>query len=194
MRGDGASGTASVIVTIAMPMDAVLRDQVIAALAPGDGQHLYAVLDAARNGGVARILDMAGEAQRSLFDGAGAAALAPVAPYVVALGATQLSALVEAGWGKSWGIFVHSAAGFHHVREQLASLLTVSRGDGAALHFRYYDPRVARGFFAQLSPRQLSQVFAAIDAYLMEDVVPERLLRFAPLDGKVVRSRVALGT
>src|SRR5688572_635655 len=60
MRGDCASGTASVIVAIAMPMDAVLRDQVIAALAPGDGHHLYAVLDAARDGGVARILDMAG--------------------------------------------------------------------------------------------------------------------------------------
>ena len=104
----------------------------------------YAVLDAARDPEVLRVLRRAGQRSQSLYAGPRAEVLARGAPYLVAVprGSHFRRVLWDHAWGESWGIFVASNAGFTAVRRHLRRSLRAVLPDGREALFRFYDPRV----------------------------------------------------
>jgi hypothetical protein len=163
---------------VAPPPDEAL---VLATLRPlADAGRLFAVLDAARDPRIRRLLHEAAESSRSLYDGAAGDALAEDAPHLVQLRADSalLERLVREGWGRRWGIYLTSAAPFDAVRRHLRRFLMVAvegppRG---RLYLRFYDPHVLRGVWQVLTPRQRALFGADLDELFAEGGEPLGLL------------------
>ncbi|WP_437946822.1 DUF4123 domain-containing protein [Sorangium sp. So ce296] len=155
---------------------------------------LFAVVDAARDPRIRLLLGEAGEQTASLYTGFQGEILADVGPTLVHLppGSTLLDALVDCGWGDSWGVFLTSNRPFGDVRKHLRRFLLVESGTGKQQYFRFYDPRVLRGFLPTCGPRKLEALFEEIEAFAMEAEDPGKLLRFTAQGGKAIREEAAL--
>lgn len=155
---------------------------------------LFAVVDAARDPRIRLLLGEAGEQTASLYTGFQGEILADVGPTLVHLphGSTLLDALVDCGWGDSWGVFLTSNRPFGDVRKHLRRFLLVESGAGKQQYFRFYDPRVLRGFLPTCAPRKLEALFEEIEAFAMEAEHPGKLLRFTAQGGKAIREESAL--
>jgi Domain of unknown function (DUF4123) len=166
-----------------------LGERVIRALL-AEQKPLFAILDCARDPLVfARLLDHPGERQ-SLYEGTKGDQLAAVAPYLAAFPAesSSLQALIDDGWGKSWGVFLTSDQPFQEVRKHLRRFLMVELAGQKPVYFRFYDPRVLRPFLPSCSSGELAQFFGPIHAFLMEAEDPEFLVRFSFVDGTLRRA------
>lgn len=133
---------------------------------------VYAVLDAARDDEVVRLLRRSGAPYRSLYDGWAEEVFDTVAPYLVQLRrrGALMEQLLERGWGRAWGVYVLSRAPFADVRRQLRRWLKVHvEGLGVAT-FRFYDPDVMRNFAPTCTPAQITRMLGCIDAVVMEGV------------------------
>jgi hypothetical protein len=155
---------------------------------------LYAVLDAARDPRIRLLLGEAGEQIASLYAGFQGEILGDVGPTLVHLphGSPLLDTLVDNGWGESWGVFLTSGHPFIEVRKHLRRFLLIESGAGKQMYFRFYDPRVLRGFLPSCRPRQIEALFEEIESFTMEAEEPRKLLRFTAQAGKVVREESAL--
>lgn len=149
------------------------------ALSPQPGEHLFAILDAARDDRVLELLHESKEHYQSLYEGQQGEELANFAPYLVELpkDSTLLNLLIKEGWGKSWGVYLRSAKSFDEVRRHFRHFLIVQTEDGKELYFRFYDPRVLRVFLPNCAQDETNQLFGPIQSYLIEDEVPEKLTR-----------------
>ena len=158
-------------------------------------QPLYAILDAARDIRVLSLLIQHKEPCQSLYEGQQGAKLAQVAPYLVRLvkDSPLLEALVNEGWGKSWGVYLSSTSAFHEVRRHLRHFLEVNLPSGEQVYFRFYDPRVIRVFLPTCTPEDTTQFFGPIQNYLVEDETPEQLLRFVNTGQGSQKVLIALG-
>jgi pSer/pThr/pTyr-binding forkhead associated (FHA) protein len=151
------------------------------ALLRKDFQPLYAVLDAALEPDVLKVLFESKEQYLSLYEGPQGAQLTHFAPYVVRLPkeSSLLEILVEKGWGKSWGIFLTCAEPLERLRKHFRQFLMVKMPDGKQAYFRFYDPRVLRVYLPTCTADETRQFFGPIKHYLMEDEKPDKLLQFA---------------
>jgi hypothetical protein len=142
---------------------------------------LFAVLDAARDPLISARLVQCGEEYQSLYEGPKAAALADVAPHLVAIpqGSPFLDTLVLDGWGKSWGIYLTCDRPFRDARKHLRRLLTVEIEGGKKLLFRFYDPRVLRVYLPTCTAEETGEFFGPIENFLMEGMQPESVLTFS---------------
>jgi hypothetical protein len=136
------------------------------------GRHepLYAVLDAARDRAVLKLLQSFGEEVQSLYDGRRGEQIADVAPHLVRVpaGSRLLEALLREGWGKSWGIFALCDASFAELRRHLRRFLVVQTEDRSELYFRFYDPRVLRPFLESANDEERRAFFGPISEFLLE--------------------------
>ncbi|MFO0588707.1 MAG: DUF4123 domain-containing protein [Polyangiaceae bacterium] len=133
--------------------------------------HLFALLDAARDDRVLRLLRTSVDDHQSLYEGLTAETMADGAPYLVRLreGSRLLPRLVREGWGQSWGIALTSRAPLRDLRAHFRRLLTANREDGGPpMYFRFYDPRVLRAFLPLATPRQVDLFFGPVDRFLIE--------------------------
>ncbi|WP_437625849.1 DUF4123 domain-containing protein [Sorangium sp. So ce1151] len=155
---------------------------------------LFAVLDAARDPRIRLLLLEAGEQSASLYTGFQGEILADVGPTLVHLpqGSSLLDALIDSGWGDSWGVFLTSNRPFGDVRKHLRRFLLVESGTGKQQYFRFYDPRVLRSFLPTCAPRKLEALFEEIKSFAMEAEDPGKLLRFTAQGGKAIREESAL--
>jgi pSer/pThr/pTyr-binding forkhead associated (FHA) protein len=160
--------------TTEVPQDRVL------ALLRNDYQPLYAVLDAARDTRILALVLQYKEEFRSLYEGIQGGKLAQVAPYLVRLGKDSrlLEALVKEGWGKSWGVYLTSAAEFHDIRRHLRHFLQVKLPDGEQVYFRFYDPRV---FLPTCTDEETTQFFGCVSTYVVESEEPDKLWEFTTI-------------
>ncbi len=133
---------------------------------------LYALLDAARDRMVYRIVRGSGWPSVCLFPPEHEVRLAREAPHLLRLpddpsawGAAG-DALVQ-GFGKSFGIFLTSRGEHAQIARSLRRLLTV-RDDKGPLYFRYYDPRVARDFLPIATPYQASLFYDEAELLFIE--------------------------
>jgi hypothetical protein len=142
---------------------------------------LYAVLDAARDLAALNWPKESGEQYQSLYDGQSAQDLEMFAPYLVRFSKPSplLRKLVAKAWGKSWGIYLTSAASFPDLRKHLRQFLMVQvEGErDKNLYFRFYDPRVLRVYLPTCTPQEIRQFFGPIGSLLLENE-GSRLLRF----------------
>jgi len=55
-----------------------------------------------------------------------------------------------------------------------------------SLFFRFYDPRVMRGYLPTCSPKQLAEFFGPVDFYIAEGEAPARAHAWSLSDGQLV--------
>jgi pSer/pThr/pTyr-binding forkhead associated (FHA) protein len=173
----------------------------------GEFQPLYALLDAACEPSVLKVLFESKEQYQSLFDGITGAQLTHFAPYLVRVPAESplLEKLVEQGWGKNWGIYLTSAESLQNLRTHFRQFLMVQMPGGEQAYFRFYDPRVLRVYLPTCTFQESDQFFGPVRNYLMEDEEPDTLLQFSnngngalkitvPLPPEVPRQRWTMET
>ena len=155
--------------------------QKIIAMLRRDFQPLYALLDAAAEPSVLKVLFESKEHYQSLFEGPKGAQLAHFAPYLVRLQPESpfIATLVEQGWGKNWGVYVTCGEPLDRLRHHFRHLLMVKLPDRKQVYFRFYDPRVLRLFLPTCNTEQIRLLFGPIQYYIMEDEKPDTLLRFS---------------
>lgn len=146
----------------------------------GQALPLFAILDAARSADVIPLLASSGQPYDSLYEGEQGAALANVAPYLVAIArdAGFLPRLLTLGWGKSWGVYFTSRIAMPDLRNHLRRFLLVKDEADRPLCFRFYDPRVLRVFLPACTPAEAGDFFGPVRSFLVEDEDPGTLLRF----------------
>lgn len=160
------------------------RQKVLLSLLREEFQPLYALLDAAIEPEVLKVLFESKEQYLSLYEGPQGAQLTHFAPYVVRLPkeSSLLEVLVEKGWGKSWGGYLTSREQLETLRQHFRHFLMVQMPDRKQVYFRFYDPRVLRVFLPTCTADEVKQFFGPVKQYLMEDEKPDKLLQFASTD------------
>jgi hypothetical protein len=143
---------------------------------------LLALIDASRDKRIWPLLSCSAVHYSCLFEGARAQWLAAWALYLVSLpkSSVLLESLVPEGWGKHWGVYLTSLAPFETVRAHLRQFLWVQTETGEKLYFRFYDPRTLRVFLPTLTLAEQQRFFGPIRSYLMEDELPERIVKWTP--------------
>jgi hypothetical protein len=146
----------------APPEDERVREA-LEVLAPlRDTGSLFGVFDAARAPRIRVLLNESVDEHASLYEGAAAAALDDVAPYLVrfAPDSQLLERVVSEGWGDAWGVFCVSREMTKTVRRHLRRFLMVlDEAQHRWLYFRFYDPRVLRDFLPIATSRQRGEIF-----------------------------------
>jgi hypothetical protein len=159
-----------------------------------DGDELYMLLDAARDQRIYARLTELGERvhARSLYQGDVGDSLAHVSPYLLALQQDRPDSLwfAEAGFGRSWGVFVTGPIGFDELRRHLRKFNIVYRENGTPLVFRFYDPRVLRRFLPSCTLEELRRFFGPVGSFLTETAEADSLLRFALNEGELLQTRL----
>lgn len=153
--------------------DPTLFPRVAAALWPPDsppGLSVWAVLDCARDERIYPALRTSRLDYLCLYSGRLPHSLERAAPHLVELHPSYAftSQLIEAGWGKSWGIFLRIADSAN-LRHHLRSFLRVKDESGRILFFRYYDPRVLRVYLPTCRRDELAAVFGPVERFIVED-------------------------
>lgn len=154
----------------------------------GDDEHTYALLDGARDPRVFPFATESSLPSMCLYVGEIAPALARVAPYLVRLprNAPASLALLEAAWGRAWGVFLRAPAPMVTVHGHFRRLLRVQDERGARMLFRFYDPRVLRVYLPTCWPGELTRMFGPVESFVMES--PEgNVLQFRHGRGGLVR-------
>jgi hypothetical protein len=145
-----------------------------------DFQPLYALLDAAREPSVLKVILESKEEHQSLYEGPQGAQLAHFAPYLIRVPqkSALLDTLAQQAWSKSWGVFVTCDMPLKELRTHFRHFLTVKLPDGSQVYFRYYDPRVLRLFLPTCFPEETTQFFGPVKHFLMEAEDPKLALHF----------------
>jgi pSer/pThr/pTyr-binding forkhead associated (FHA) protein len=162
------------------PVPATPQERLLALLR-GELQPLYALLDAAVEPDVLKVLYESKEERQSLFEGVLGARLVHFAPHLVRLPKESplLETLVQKAWGKNWGIYIACARPLAELRAHLRQFLEVRVPGNREMHFRYYDPRILRVFLPTCLPDEINQFFGPVKYFVTEDKNPDVLLRFS---------------
>jgi hypothetical protein len=156
---------------------------------------LFALVDAARDPrGVLTFLQTCKEEYQSLYEGPQGEQLAAAAPYLVRLPpeSPALGALVQQGWGNSWGVYLSCGQSFPEVRKHLRRFLLVKLETGQEVYFRFYDPRVLRVFLPTCTPPQATEFFGPVSRYLVEAEDPTTLLTLTRSSRGTLRTDVTV--
>ena len=62
--------------------------------------------------------------------------------------------------------------------------------EGEEVYFRFYDPRVLRGFLPNCTPGEIREFFGPIREFLMEAADPGTMLHFTPHGPGVAQTAV----
>src|SRR3954454_21413274 len=113
-------------------------------LPPSTG--VFAILDGARDQRIYAAVKGTYLPKDCLYTGDLPAQLQITAPYLVQLDRDDrfTRAIIEKGWGNSWGSFLRTGTGIKQLRRHLREFLRVRDEAGRRLIFRYYDPRILR--------------------------------------------------
>lgn len=134
-------------------------------------EHLFAVVDAARDERILQLLRESVAEYRSLYEGPRGEALEEVAPYLVSLSqkCSLEQALIQEGWGRNWGVYLTCHHPLEVVRRHLRKFLMVEMEEELKrLYFRFYDPRVLGQFLQTCNTAQHKEFFGPIKRFIME--------------------------
>jgi hypothetical protein len=141
---------------------------------------IWTVLDSARDHRIFGAIVTCCLNNCCLYSGDLPSATQLIAPYLVELDRDDRFTryIINHGWGNSWGIFFRSPEDMARLRRHLRGFLVAKDERGRRLIFRYYDPRVLRGYLPTCLTRELQTVFGPIDRFLVDGKDPATLLRF----------------
>ncbi len=145
---------------------------------------VYAILDGARNEAIYPAVIGSRMLYSCLYRVPLPPVLAEAAPYLVQLipNTPFTSWLLREGWGESWGIFLSSTASLQRLRGHFRQFLIVQDETGHSLYFRFYDPRVMRGYLPSCTKAELEYVFGPVQCFHMEAEDGASMLDYAPSD------------
>jgi hypothetical protein len=157
---------------------------------------LYAVIDACQAFDlVVKIKEQSGKEARMLFQGAATThvEVEEIAPYVCAIDSEDV---LRNDWftrfGSNAGILFVSESPMAVIHKHLRGLFISKDITGQEYFFRFYDPRVLRGFLPACNPQELLQIFGPIQSILVEDVNPQQLIIFTQQDGALFSRKLAV--
>ena len=152
------------------------------------GEEVFAVVDASRDSRIPAFLDAAGELYTPLESSKGAAA------FVVALPVNSrlVHVLIKDGWGRGWGFYATSRAGLETVRAHFTSLVNVQTASGAAMTFRFWDPRVLRAMVPAMPPEEADAFFGPCKRIVVEAEKSSMALEFSRTAGKPRQQTIVL--
>jgi hypothetical protein len=154
------------------------------------GDHpAYAILDGARNELLLGALHADGAPRwRCLFAGELEPDMASVAPYLVELDPSSAFTrrLLAEGWGQNWGVFLTSETPLPALWRHLRAQVMVYGPEHQPLYFRYYDPRVLRGWLPTCDAKQLAEFFGPVGFFIAEGEDPARAHAWSFADGALV--------
>jgi hypothetical protein len=137
------------------------------------GTAVFALLDAARDTGVPKLLETGDCPYACLYTRQAAATYRAYAPYLVQLsrGTRVLHTLLTLAWGHGIGYFVGTHSNGEALATHLRKFLFVDLPHtGRKAYFRFYDPRVMRSFLPTCTGEQLDDLLRDQVAWLlMED-------------------------
>ena len=115
-----------------------------------------------------------------------------VAPYVALMSPDSrfTDLVLGQGFGKHWGIFVHSRHSLKEMRRHFRSLVNVYDENGRSLIFRFYDPRVIRKFLPTCNPEELETFFGKVESFFAEDESGTSLSKFELSDKTLKESEL----
>lgn len=136
------------------------------------GEHLYAVVDAARDYRLAVApRDMLDEPLRPLFQNA-PYFMERVGPYLARISCSDRYPEYMRLWaerlGDNAGIFFLSSAWPKTVRAHLRSIFKVYDEKKAMFYFRFYDPRVIRTYLPTCTAKECREFFGPIRSIFVE--------------------------
>jgi hypothetical protein len=169
--------------------------QVIHRLWPTAGTEVSALLDGARDARIASLVIRSRLDHRCLLRGRLPAALAAAAPYLVSLSprSALTQEVVAQGWGEKWGIFVRSPAILPELMRHFRQLLRVRDEAGRAFFFRFYDPRVLRGYLRSCTLAELRAAFGPVEVFSLEGEEEDTLLELSLTRSGLAERVVSLG-
>lgn len=131
---------------------------------------VYCILDGAAINNLPKYLYEMNPPNYPLVEGELSPQMIHYAPYLIQLKSNnQFSEwILDKGFGRNQGIFVHSRSPKLDMRKHFRSLLTVHSEDGTPMLFRFYDPRVFRKFLPSCDKTQLETFFGEIDRFFVE--------------------------
>jgi hypothetical protein len=155
-----------------------------------EGTRLFCILDGASVPQLPMHLYKMQAANECLFKGDLEPDMLYVAPFVVHLpaGDTFTDWVFGEGFGKHWGIFMHSRRSMNEMRRHFRSLVNVYDEDARSLIFRFYDPRVLNKFLPTCDADQLKSFFGDVDAFYAED--GSKLIRFRLDKGRLEKKEL----
>ncbi|MBZ5674675.1 MAG: DUF4123 domain-containing protein [Acidobacteriia bacterium] len=152
------------------------------------GEEVFAVVDASRDSRIPAFLAAAGELYTPLESSKGAAA------FIVALPADSrlVHVLIKDGWGRGWGFYGTSLAGLATVREHFTSFVSLHTPSGAAMTFRFWDPRVLRAMVPVMPPDEADAFFGPCERIIVEAEKPTMALEFSRTPGRPRQQTIVL--
>jgi hypothetical protein len=116
-----------------------------------------------------------------LYEGRIPQVMTEAAPHIVRLAAASSYTrwFLEEGWGKPWGILLHSKANLMDLRAHFQRLLIVKDEGGRKFNFRYFDPRVLRSYLPSCEPAELRLFFGPVIKFFVPAERADELLEFS---------------
>lgn len=148
------------------------------AMLSAEVEPIFALIDAAREKTVPRIVTEAGPDAISLYRGRRADRLASAAPYLVRMDKNRIGRFASELWGQGTGVLFGSTASMEELRAHFRRLLIVENEARETLYFRFYDPRVLRVFLPSCTPSQARRFFGPVAWFIAE--TKSNAARFAP--------------
>ena len=131
----------------------------------------YALIDASQNPEIAVLMDAFDSPARCLFDGEEGDDLAGVAPWLVEL--TRFDDawdwFVTEGYGRNWGILIHSRLEMSKLKTQLKRFLKITDDQGKTFYFKYYRPKHLNAYLPVFDPVQMESFMRGIELLFAED-------------------------
>jgi hypothetical protein len=145
---------------------------------------LYCVLDGASVPKLPMRLYETGTPNVCLFSGDLPADMQYVAPYLAYLGPGEKFTewVLSEGFGKHWGIFLHTRYSMNEMRKHFRSLVNVYDENANSLIFRFYDPRVMRNFLPTCNEKELETFFGKVDSFFAESENAKGLIKYQIAD------------
>jgi len=161
------------------PAEVALLDALYAS-----GEDVFAVVDASRDSRIPTFLDAGGERHLPLSETA----------FLVAVPAESrlVHVLIKDGWGRGWGFYGASRAGLEAVRAHFTSVVNLQTVSGAALTFRFWDPRVLRAMVPAMPPEEADVFFGPCERIIVEAEKPSMALEFSRSPGKPRQQAIVL--
>lgn len=140
----------------------------------GQGESVYAVLDAVRDARIPAFLDASGE-KYALVDGENLAS-----PFLVLVPPQSrlLDVLIKDGWNHGWGFYLAAGVDFESTLQHWRPFVTLHNRSGQPVTFRFWEPRVLRAIVPAMLSSEAAGFFGPITRLVVEGDKPEVALEF----------------
>ncbi|MEO8052690.1 MAG: DUF4123 domain-containing protein [Acidobacteriota bacterium] len=147
----------------------------------GNGESVYAVLDAVRDARIPAFLDASGERYARVDEEN------PASPYLVLVPRQSrlLDVLIKDGWNHGWGFYAAAPVDFETALRHWQLFVTLHNRSGQSVTFRFWEPSVLRAIVPAMPSAEALDFFGPISRLVVEGDKPETALEFTVASGGV---------